>query len=148
MIVIGTLLGIAFRSQEGGRMYETDGTLIDKARGIDRKENGNPDRRVTLLSQEKWGDACRELGVELSWTVRRANLYIAEIPLGPEMVGKRIRIGSEVVLQVALETKPCDVMDETCTGLKDALTPDWRGGVSCRVIEGGAVFVGDEVGIE
>ena len=44
-----------------------------------------------------------------------------------------------------LETDPCSRMDEQHAGLRDALTPDWRGGVCCRVIAGGNVAVGDEV---
>jgi MOSC domain-containing protein YiiM len=36
-------------------------------------------------------------------------------------------------------------MDEQCPGLKRALQPDWRGGVSCTVLQGGAVALGDEV---
>ena len=30
-------------------------------------------------------------------------------------------------------------------GLTAALAPDWRGGVTCQVIEAGAVRVGDDV---
>jgi len=36
-------------------------------------------------------------------------------------------------------------MDAQHSGLKAALTPDWRGGVSCMVAEGGQVGVGDTV---
>jgi MOSC domain-containing protein YiiM len=39
-------------------------------------------------------------------------------------------------------------MDELAPGLRAALTPDWRGGVTGRVIADGTIAVGDEVRIE
>jgi len=32
-------------------------------------------------------------------------------------------------------------------GLRKALHPEWRGGVTCKVLEGGRVAIGDEVAI-
>jgi MOSC domain-containing protein YiiM len=39
-------------------------------------------------------------------------------------------------------------MEEVAAGLKGALLPHWRGGVTTRVIEGGRLTVGDRVRIE
>jgi MOSC domain-containing protein YiiM len=39
-------------------------------------------------------------------------------------------------------------MEAIVPGLKDALTPDWRGGVCARVLVGGTIGVGDEIRIE
>jgi hypothetical protein len=36
-------------------------------------------------------------------------------------------------------------MDEAQLGLRAALKPEWRGGVSCRVVEGATIRVGDRV---
>jgi len=61
-------------------------------------------------------------------------------------MGDIIHVG-EVQLQVTQEVNPCFRMDEQCPGLKDRLTPDWRGGVACIVLQGGSVAVGDEVSL-
>ena len=59
-------------------------------------------------------------------------------------VGARLRIG-ELVLEVTEECDPCLVMDRAVPGLRAALTPDWAGGVCCRVLSGGTIAVGDDV---
>jgi len=55
-----------------------------------------------------------------------------------------ISIG-EVQLEVVEENPPCRVMDIQQSGLRKALTPDWRAGVTCRVLSGGKLRVGDSV---
>jgi MOSC domain-containing protein YiiM len=47
--------------------------------------------------------------------------------------------------EVTGETDPCPRMDDAAPGLKDAMIPDWRGGVTCRVIESGHLSVGNAV---
>ncbi|HEY8246260.1 MAG TPA: hypothetical protein VIG38_03130 [Hyphomicrobium sp.] len=44
-------------------------------------------------------------------------------------------------------TTPCARMDEAQAGLRKALYPEWCGGVTCKVLEGGRVSVGDDVAI-
>jgi MOSC domain-containing protein YiiM len=62
----------------------------------------------------------------------------------PRARGGILRIG-DVKLEVTYPTQPCRRMDEAFAGLLKALHPDWRGGVTCQVLEGGRVTVGDEV---
>ena len=42
-------------------------------------------------------------------------------------------------------TSPCARMEAARKGLLKALHPEWRGGVTCKVLEGGRVSIGDEV---
>ncbi|HCK85251.1 MAG TPA: MOSC domain-containing protein, partial [Hyphomonadaceae bacterium] len=58
--------------------------------------------------------------------------------------GGRLIIGG-VELAITGETKPCANMDRQWQGLTAALTPDWRGGLTARVLRGGEVCVGDGV---
>ncbi|MBT3933642.1 MAG: MOSC domain-containing protein, partial [Bacteroidetes bacterium] len=62
--------------------------------------------------------------------------------------GKIIKIGDEIILEVMGETKPCYRMDEQVIGLTLALMKDWKGGVCCKVIQGGNLKVGDKIEID
>jgi MOSC domain-containing protein YiiM len=101
---------------------------------------------VTVIASEQWDDVCRELGAELDWTLRRANLLLHGVPLR-EATGRRLRI-ADALLEITGETVPCQRMDQNYNGLMTALASDWRGGVTCRVIKGGTVTVGDSAAIE
>ena len=86
---------------------------------------------------------CGELGAELPWTFRRANLLVDGVAL-PQDAGAKLTIGN-LQLKVTLETAPCELMDAQHDGLTAALTPDWRGGVCCRVLNDAEVRLGDSV---
>jgi len=103
-------------------------------------------RQVTLLSAAAWRAACEELDVELAWTERRANLLVNDLPLF-ESTGARISIGA-ALLVVTGETDPCQHMEAAHPGLFGALAVNWRGGVCCRVLRGGEIFAGMDVGLD
>lgn len=135
------IIGIAFKVSERAPMQGLRWTSVSLEGGIEGDFRGrggsSKKRQVTLLSLQQWQETCRRLGgVYLHWHTRRANILVDGLKFGPDDVGKIIRIGS-VVLEVTGETKPCERMDEAYFGLKDALAPDWRAGVTCRVVESG-----------
>lgn len=100
--------------------------------------------QVTLLSQKSWDLACSEVGANLDWTQRRANLLIDDIEFNEAMIGQQIQVGG-VLLEITRETDPCQRMDDLFPGLKAALTPQWRGGARCMVLRTGLIKVGDSV---
>lgn len=139
------LLDIAFRAKSRAQMQTKQETMISKVAGVEDDFRGKPGKRqVTVLSLEQWQLACDELGTTLPWTVRRANLLVDGISFDPSMVGQQIRIG-QLILLITKETDPCPRMDTQHQGLTQALKPDWRGGVCCRVIADGRVEIGDQV---
>lgn len=140
----GKLEGIAFKTARRGPMHTTDACFVGLETGVHNDVRGLPGKRqVTVLSREAFDLACAELGMELPWTIRRANLLVSGLHLA-ESTGKRIQIG-EVWLEITGETDPCHRMDEQQPGLKDALMPDWRGGVLCRVLSEGFIKISDTV---
>jgi MOSC domain-containing protein YiiM len=50
-----------------------------------------------------------------------------------------------VRLEVTGQTYPCSRIEEAHAGLLKALAVNWRGGVTCRVLSGGQVGLGDAV---
>ena len=143
---MGRLLGIARAHVIRAPLAETPNALVDIAHGIEGDARGaKTGRQVTVLFREGWEAACGELGVVLPWTTRRANLFVEGVPIPRE--GGRLLIGSSA-LEVTQETQPCSLMEKAHIGLRAALTPEWRGGVCCRVVAGGPIQVGDQVRVE
>ncbi len=141
---MGKLLFIARKSQSHAPMEEIKTAELTVETGLEGDYRGKLRRRqVSVLSKEAWKATCQEHGQDLSWTTRRANLFVEGIDL-KETKGARLGIG-EALLEVSCETDPCSRMDDASPGLQKALESDWRGGVCCRVIKGGVISVNDSV---
>jgi MOSC domain-containing protein YiiM len=82
---------------------------------------------------------------DLVWLERRANLLVAGVDL-PRAKGAILSVGP-VRLEVTGQTYPCVRMDDVHKGLLKALARDWRGGLTCRVLDGGAIARGDPVDV-
>lgn len=101
-------------------------------------------RQITVLAREAWHAAAAEIGEPgLPWTMRRANLLVEGVEL-PRGRGSLLSVGT-VRLEVTGQTYPCARMEEACPGLLRALARDWRGGLTCRVLEGGRIALGEPV---
>lgn len=144
---IGVLAGIARRPASRAPMQLVDAADVTTAAGIpgDCKGLKFRKRQVTVLAHEAWLLACADLGADLPWTTRRANLLTKNVIL-PRARGARLKIGG-LLLEVTGQTYPCGRMEEARRGLLKALAPDWRGGLTCTVIEGGTIRLGDTVEI-
>ncbi len=142
---MATVRAIAYKAFKRGLMHEVSTTRVTVSDGLvgERRGHGGPlrKRQVTVVSVQQWEETCRELGIYLPLTTRRANIYVDGLYFGPEDVGKVIGIGS-LEMEVTGETVPCYRMDEQHPGLKAALSIGWRGGVTCRVRNGGLVAIG------
>jgi MOSC domain-containing protein YiiM len=141
---MGQLAGIAYKTEKYGTMITLASAMVGTETGVATDYRGVPGKRqVTVLSKEAFEAACNDLQDSLPWTIRRANLLISGIDL-ENTTGKHLRIG-DLVLEITGQTEPCFRMDEQRDGLKLALQAAWRGGVTCRVITGSAITVGDKV---
>ena len=140
-----SLLGIAIKPQRLQPMQLLSAGELSLREGLVGDSRGKPGpRQVTLLSLAAWQAAGNTIGMTFPWTDRRANLLVGDLPLY-QSVGSRIVIG-DAVLEITGETDPCSRMKAVHPGLFDALTPDWRGGVCCRVLRGGLLTLG--MGVE
>jgi MOSC domain-containing protein YiiM len=149
----GRLLGIAHRRARRIPMQVRGEGAITPQAGLagDYKGARHPRRQITVLAREAWEAALAEFPADLfpasspdlPWTARRANLLVEGIEL-PRAKGGILQIGP-VRLEITGQTYPCHRMEESRAGLLAALAKDWRGGVTCRVLEGGLVRLDDPV---
>jgi len=138
------LIGIAVKPQRLQPMHLLSVGELSVEKGVAGDSRGKPGpRQVTLLSQLAWQAACDELGVILPWMERRANLLVEDLPLAGA-TGSQIVMGN-AILEITGETDPCSRMKAVHEGLYDALNRDWRGGVTCRVLQGGLLTLGMDV---
>ena len=152
-LLTGTLTGIARHGRAKGPMETVDHVEVTVAGGLHGdhrgavKPGGKGRRQVTLLERIDWDAAMAEVGRNIPWYERRANLLVEDLDL-PQVAGARLRIGRDVLLEVTRHTDPCERMEALAAGLFAALTPDWRGGACSRVLAGGIIAIGDEIRIE
>jgi MOSC domain-containing protein YiiM len=143
---MGVLAGIARREKKLSPMETLQSAEVSAETGVANDSRGKPGKRqVTLLSAHDWRAACDEVGKDVVWTTRRANLFIEDFDL-PREAGRLILIG-DVRLRTTVEIDPCSRMDDQCPGLKKALQPNRRGGVGCEVLQGGRIKIGDTVSV-
>ena len=142
-----SLIGIVRAAAHQAPLEALERAAVTVDAGIEGDCRGSkPGHQISILFREAWADACREAGAELPWTTRRANLLIEGVDW-PRQAGGRFTIG-DVVLEVTQETRPCALMEAAFRGLRDAMRPEWRGGVLCRVILGGEIKLGDAVTLQ
>lgn len=115
-------------------------------RGLVGNANQNGRRQVTLIEREVWDRLQAELGREFDPAIRRANLMVSGVSLMATR-DRLLRIGT-CLIDIRGETRPCRLMDESIPGLREAMKPDWGGGVFGVILEGGRITVGDEVRVE
>ena len=141
---MGQLLGIAVRSAPRAPMETHQKVQITQKNGLQGDYRGKyGPRQITVLSQEAWDQACNGVQAKLPWTTRRANLLISGIEL--ERTTRQVLQIGEVRLAITGETDPCQRIDMQHLGLREALTPAWRGGVCSFVLTESEIQVGDEV---
>ncbi len=147
----GRLIGIARKDRPRATMEVIDHARVGRDTGVagdyrGALKPGRNKRQVTILMAEDWSAALAEHGKPVAWQERRANLLVEGIML-PREEGRRVWIGT-ALLEITGECDPCHRMDAVSDGLQLALRPEWRGGRTCTVIEGGTIAIGDEVRIE
>ncbi len=143
MSTVGIIKAIAVRGASRAPMQEQQEVEVTIPQGIVQDYRGTGLRQVSFLDIGQWQEVLAELGLDLPWSTRRANVLIEGIDL-PATVGQRLQIGA-CRFAIGGETTPCARMDELQAGLRQGLTPNLRGGVWGKVLQGGPLRVGDRV---
>lgn len=140
---VGKVVSIALRTAVNGPMREVTETAAQADAGLEGDLPVDSRRGITLIAKAQWEQVTRELGVDLPWHTRRANILV-DCPSLAHLIGKTIHVGP-VEVEVNAETEPCRLMDKQYQGLREALIPDVRAGVYGRIARSGAIQVGDLV---
>ena len=140
----GRLEAIWLKRERGGTMDAVAEVTAEVGGGLAGDANfGRTRRQVTLIEKEVFDALKDEFGSLVDPALRRANLMVSGVRLA-DTRDRKLRIG-DCLLQVRGETRPCTLMEDQLTGLRDALDPGWRGGVFCTVLSDARIQVGDEV---
>jgi MOSC domain-containing protein YiiM len=99
-------------------------------------------RQITLCEIETLWALKRDYGIELSPAEHRRNVTVEGVPLN-HLVGKQFWLGDTLIEGTRLST-PCRHIEElTGKAVFDPLVH--RGGLNCKILEGGLVHTGDLV---
>lgn len=144
---MGKVVGICTRIAKKAPMviYASAKVSFDHGIGDDSRGLIKGDRQVTVMTREGWEAACKDLNSKMHWSTRRANILVEGLDL-ENSTGDILKIGS-FYLEITGELDPCQRMDDECVGLKKALTPNWRGGVTCKILSEGIVSEDDVVSL-
>ena len=126
-----------------GPMDGRETAVLVPEQGLEGNANQGGKRQVTLLDVDSWEELVSEIATALDPSVRRANLLVSGVSL-QESRGRILAVG-ESRLRINGETRPCERMEEACTGLQEVMRPKWRGGAYAEVLEGGRIRVGDAI---
>ena len=121
-------------------MDSADRATLVAGRGIRGNADQRGHRQVTLLSHEHWNEITAHLPAP-DPVLRRANLLLTGIDLRGSR-GKVLKLGA-CRIRILGETRPCERMDESCQGLREALAVPWGGGAFGEVLDDGDITVGD-----
>lgn len=101
--------------------------------------------QITLVEAEIMDVLSTKFCHEIPAGASRRQIMVKGISLNG-VIGKNLRMG-HVLVRVEDKCNPCNNMDERIgPGAKDAM--DNRGGIRCRVLEGGKLRIGDKIIVE
>ncbi|HYO46481.1 MAG TPA: MOSC domain-containing protein [Gemmatimonadota bacterium] len=137
----GRLEAIWLKRARLGPMDPVPAAELEAGGGIAGNADYGRGRHVTILDADEWERRVADLGTTLDPSARRANLLIRGLDL-VESRGRTLAVGA-CRIRIGGETKPCERMDESLAGLRQALYERWGGGAWGAVVEGGRIEIGD-----
>jgi len=101
--------------------------------------------QITLIEAEAIDAMSSELGYDIPDGASRRQVMVRGAILN-ELISQNLRIG-QILVRVEGKCNPCKNMEEKIGhGARNAM--DNKGGVRCRIIEGGEIHVGDTITVE
>jgi MOSC domain-containing protein YiiM len=139
----GKLIGIYSGSRKGEEKTPVESAELISGHGLrgDSHAGRDPNRQISLFASETLREIQKE-GFEVSACSLSANLFTENINLNSLKPGARLRVG-ETVIEIFEARKPC----RSITKIDNRLPKRLYGqcGMLGRIVESGAVWIGDEV---
>src|SRR2546423_8304286 len=138
--------GVVPRKRVAGAQVSRSGVVGDAQ--DDTKPHGGPERAVCVYSWERIR-ALQDEGHPIDVGTAGENLPLEGIDWGLVVPGARLRVGNEVLLEVASFTNPCKTIkhsfvDGKFVRIAEKLHPGWSR-VYARVLSEGSIHRGDSV---
>lgn len=141
---MGSIQSILIRPERKGVTLRKEVAEIH-ASGIVGEHELKPDskRHVTLISAEALAEVAATVGFQGdAHAASRRNICVDTLP-DEDLVGRKISLGENVILEIVCYCTPCKRMDENFgQGAVDAF--EKKAGWGARVIQPGEISVGDD----
>jgi len=141
MSTTGRVDAIWIKRAKRGPMDPAELVMARAGAGLEGNADQGGRRQVTIISTESWAAAAAEVDGDPDPVLRRANLLVSGLELARSR-GKVLEVGGTSI-RIFGETRPCNRMEESHTGLLAALEPDWRAGAFGEVLADGEIKLGD-----
>jgi len=139
----GTVLSVNISQAKGEKKHNISCGLLLVDHGLkDDAHVGSWIRQVSLLAKESI-EKIRQKGLDVQYGDFAENLTTEGIDLPSLPVGTRLKVGSEVLLEVTQIGKVCHERCNIFYAVGDCVMP--REGIFARVLIGGEVRVGDQI---
>lgn len=142
---VGTIELITYRKERKGEVLTSKSAEISVERGIAQDHYGKKgNRQVTLIQKEHLDVVAQFLGKEkIDPKLTRRNILISGINLRA-LIGKQFQLGQDVILEATGDCVPCNRMEENL-GPGGYQSMVGHGGITCKVIKGGSISLGDKL---
>ncbi|MBP7240252.1 MAG: hypothetical protein KBA14_08500 [Saprospiraceae bacterium] len=141
---MGSIQSILIRPERKGVTLRKEVAVIH-ASGIVGEHELKPDsiRHVTIISADALAEVAATVGFQGdAHAASRRNICVDTLP-DEDLVGRKISLGNDVMLEVVCYCTPCKRMDENFgEGAVDAF--EKKAGWGARVIQPGKISIGDE----
>ncbi len=139
----GSIVAVCVSPKKGMIKTEVDSGLVVEGFGIkDDAHGGDWHRQVSLLAIEEI-EKMNEKGFDVRPGSFAENLCTRNFDLFAASIGRRIKVGDSVVLEVTQIGKECHTRCAVYNKIGDCIMPEQ--GVFTRVITGGLVKPGDAI---
>lgn len=139
----GFIVAVCVSPKKGMIKTEVDSGIVEEGFGIrDDAHGGDWHRQVSLLAIEEIEKMNRK-GFDVKPGSFAENLCTRDFDLSSASIGKRLRVGGSIILEVTQIGKECHTRCAVYNKIGDCIMPEQ--GVFTRVITGGVVKPGDSI---